>query len=271
MLTFFQMIYPGYQLNPGDMFQVEPDRVLWATGAPKEKAERREGRQYRAKASKMQDATFEAESTSESKKPDPGPSQEDVAQDTTPKEGLKALLSQAKELLRNPTDALTAKRKQDLRAFQRTVKRTLSKPDSLSTASLDSQLQEITTRMAQVQTPTHTPTPSPTSDDVPILSTPSLQAEAAALSPEQMRNLRKALIEARENLVDPSKPYATPWRPRDFMSAFAFIPRYLEVHQKVCAAVYIRHPVARPGLAEVPTPFRGETNSLAHTWYLRRR
>ena len=30
------MTYPGYLLNPGDMFQVEPDRVLFVTGAPKE-------------------------------------------------------------------------------------------------------------------------------------------------------------------------------------------------------------------------------------------
>ena len=30
-------------------------------------------------------------------------------------------------------------------------------------------------------------------------------------------------------------------------------------------------PVARPGLAEVPTPFGETTNQLAFTWYLRRR
>lgn len=29
------MIYPGYALNPGDMFQVEPSSVMFATGAPK--------------------------------------------------------------------------------------------------------------------------------------------------------------------------------------------------------------------------------------------
>ena len=29
------MQYPGYLLNPGDMFQVDPDRVLFATGARK--------------------------------------------------------------------------------------------------------------------------------------------------------------------------------------------------------------------------------------------
>lgn len=83
--------------------------------------------------------------------------------------------------------------------------------------------------------------------------------------------LHAALERARENPVDASKPYATPWQPRDYMSAFAFIPRYLEVNQNICSAVYLRHPVARPGLAEVPTPFHGETLGLAFNWYLRRR
>lgn len=31
------------------------------------------------------------------------------------------------------------------------------------------------------------------------------------------------------NQFDASKPYATPWRPRDYLPPFAFIPRYLEV------------------------------------------
>lgn len=62
-----------------------------------------------------------------------------------------------------------------------------------------------------------------------------------------------------------------PWRPRPYMSAFAFIPRYLEVNQNVCSAVYLRHPVVRPGLAEVPTPFPEGLNQLAFNWYLRRR
>jgi hypothetical protein len=92
-----------------------------------------------------------------------------------------------------------------------------------------------------------------------------------SLSEEESETLREALIEARENPIDLRKPYATPWRPRPFMSAFAFIPKYLEVNQNICSAVYLRHPVARPGLAEVPTPFWEEVNQLAFTWYLRRR
>ena len=45
------MRYPGYLLNPGDLFQVDPERVMFATGAPKSRSERREGRALRKKKS----------------------------------------------------------------------------------------------------------------------------------------------------------------------------------------------------------------------------
>ena len=263
------MIYPGYQLNPGDMFQVEPDRVLYATGAPKDKFERRAGRKIRAKYSKKA-STSEAPDETEPRTPKSDPSPESISTDKTPKGTLQSLLGQAKELLATPSTSLTAKRKQDLRAFQRTVKRTLGSPKAMTATSLDSQLAEIVARM-NVAPQTRPASPSSSTTEVPELSTPELQAEAATLDSTQLRTLRDALKDARENPVDPSKPYATPWRPREWMSAFAFVPRYLEVHPRVCAAVYLRHPVARPGLAEVPTPYGTETNTLAHNWYLRRR
>ena len=264
------MIYPGYQLNPGDMFQVKPDRVLFATGAPKDRLQRRAGRKIRVKSSSKppsEDAESPEPLTPTSPPPlDPDDSSKD------PKDTVKSLLAQAKVLLSNPSDSVTAKRKQDLRAFQRTVKRTLARPNALTASSLDKQLEDITARITKVPSPPPAPkTPSTPSSDVPTLSTPALQAEASLLSPEQLRTLRNALQEARDNPIDASKPYATPWRPRQWMSAFAFVPRYLEVHQKICSAVYLRHPVARPGLAEVPTPYGLELNSLAHNWYLRRR
>ena len=263
------MIYPGYQLNPGDMFQVEPDRVLYATGAPKDKIERRAGRRIRAKYSKKASTDAEPEDatakTLESKpSPDPPPNGK------TPKDILQSLLSQAKELLATPSTSLTAKRKQDLRAFQRTVKRTMGRPQTLTATSLDAQLAEIVARM-DAKPATQPASPSSPTPDIPTLSSPDLQAEAATLNATQLKTLRDALQEARENPVDASKPYATPWRPREWMSAFAFVPRYLEVHQRVCSAVYLRHPVARPGLAEVPTPYNIDVNLLAHNWYLRRR
>ena len=264
-----QMIYPGYQLNPGDMFQVDPEKVLFATGAPKDSRERRAGRRIRARASSK--ALREEPETPESQEPSsPSPPPPDDPT-KTPKDGLKSLLAQAKALLSDPNDKLPAKRKQDLRSFQRMVKRTLSRPNAIETSTLDKQLEDIVARITPSSPTTSvTPAKEPASD-LPTLSSPDLQAQAATLSQDQLKTLRAALQESRENPVDASKPYATPWRPRPWMSAFAFIPRYLEVHQKICSAVYIRHPVARPGLAEVPTPYGLEFNALAHNWYLRRR
>ena len=243
--------------------------MLYATGAPKDRFERRAGRKIRARYSKKA-SNSEGSEDAEPKTPKSDPSHEPTTTDKTPKESLQSLLSQAKELLATPSTSLTAKRKQDLRAFQRTVKRTLGRPKTLTATSLDSQLAEIVARMTTAPN-TGLKSPSPPTPEVPVLSTPELQAEAATLDSTQLKTLRDALKDARENPVDPSKPYATPWRPREWMSAFAFVPRYLEVHQRVCAAVYLRHPVARPGLAEVPTPYGTEINTLAHNWYLRRR
>ena len=267
----FKMIYPGYQLNPGDMFQVEPERVLFATGAPKDEAERRTGRKLRRASSSPRPEEMTSEPESPPPQISPSPSPESTDPDKTPKETLKSLLDQAKALLTNPMESLPAKRKQDLREFRRSVKRTLSRPNALATSSLDKQLEEITARITSTRPQPTTPTLSTPDAEIPKLSTPALQAEAATLTPEQLKTLRAALQESRNNPIDASKPYATPWRPRDWMSTFAFVPRYLEVHQKICSAVYLRHPVTRPGLAEVPTPYGLEVNSLAHHWYLRRR
>lgn len=254
------MVYPGYQLNPGDMFQVDPERVLFALGAPKDTSDRRAAR----KAKKQPQEPEEDQEREEEQTPEPTPEEVEAATKRKKKD-FQALLIEAKEILAAHKDDLSAKRKQSLRNFQRIIRRSIGRPASFNTDDLDAQLAEITSNLHVA------PETPPKVAEAPAMSSEELVREAATLSPEQLNMLRHALVEARENPVDPLKPYATPWRPRDFMSAFAFIPRYLEVNQKVCAAVYLRHPVARPGLAEVPTPFALETNSLAHSWYLRRR
>ncbi|MCJ1245778.1 mitochondrial 37S ribosomal protein nam9 [Trapelia coarctata] len=273
-----KMIYPGYQLNPGDMFQVEPDRVLFATGAPKSTLERRQGRvsQRKAKERKAMDSSGEglekkAETPEALDQSEPEP---ETLQN--PKETLKSLMTKAKAIL--ATQDVPAKKKQELRAFKRLIKTTLSRSTQSTTLtdSLEAQLLQLT-RSLNISLPSTT---SSTSTSSPISASESPDTEAsdgttrklpAALTAEDERMLREALTEARENPIDSKKPYATPWRPRDFMSAFAFVPRYLEVHHKISSAVYLRHPVARPSLAEVPTPFPAEVNGLAFNWYLRRR
>ncbi len=258
------MIFPGYQLNPGDMFQVEPDRVLLATGAPKDAADRRATRKLRQKVSSDEETDTDAGGSLAAKPltPTEAPTPKD------PGDTLQRLLKHAKSILAKPSDDLTAKRKQDLRAFQQTLKRTLSRPTSL-TDSIDAQLLEMAENLRIAPPPLAPNAPiEPDAHDSP--SAP-IDGKALAISHAETKMLKQALENARDNPVDPSKPYATPWRPREYISPFAFVPRYLEVHHKVCSAVYLRHPVARPGLGEVPTPYPVETNGLAFNWYLRRR
>ena len=266
------MIYPGYLLNPGDMFQVDPARVLFATGAPKDRTERRVGRviaRGRPKKAEGKEGEDEATETSGEAKSteaaDGTAAQGSRSRQSTPtaEESLTRLLSRARSILQDPRDAIGGKRKKDLRAFQRTIQRALSRAGTASNvpaANLDTELTTLISKLSLSSSP------SPSLSSTAVGSVPGMDD----LSPDDQRALKAALREARENPVDATKPYATPWRPRPYMSAFAFIPRFLEVNQNVCSAVYLRHPVARPGLAEVPSPVHPDTHQLAFNWYLRR-
>ncbi|KAI9824408.1 MAG: mitochondrial 37S ribosomal protein nam9 [Thelocarpon impressellum] len=274
-----KMIYPGYLLNPGDMFQVEPDRVLYATGAPKDRTERRVGRIIRGRSESPKNGVpAETEAAETEGQPNEQARASETAAITateeggdeavdvppsskgqgnapsTPQETLTRLLSRARSIFDGSKDVLPGKRKKDLRAFQRTVRRAMGRASATETADLDAELTNLISNLSL----------SATTEAGSVTGIPDL-------SQEDQRAMRAALREARDNPVDASKPYATPWRPREYMSAFAFIPRFLEVNQKVCSAVYLRHPVARPGLAEVPSPFHTDTHQLAFNWYLRRR
>ena len=61
----------------------------------------------------------------------------------------------------------------------------------------------------------------------------------------------------------------TPFNLPAYASPFIFIPAYLEVSFQTCSVVYVRHPTARPGYSEIPTPYDadGEVVRLAWEWY----
>lgn len=300
-----QMRYPGYLLNPGDMFQVDPERVMFATGAPKTKSERREARLERRKADEAKSAEGEAaeegtenEDNAEAKAEEAG---EESQEDT--RETLKKLMAQAKSIMSKDKSDLPAKRKQELRGFQKAVRRVLSRSESSSilTGNLESQFAELLTLLKAKRSektpqsqgqgqnkPASRPAAESSEAADPELEdvqpgqklteafqkaseNPTEKVDTSELSDDEIDTLKRALVQMRDNPIDSSKPYATPWRPRDFMSAFAFVPRYLEVNQNICAAVYLRHPVARPGYSEVPSPFSEGINTAAFAWYLRRR
>jgi hypothetical protein len=190
------------------------------------------------------------------------------------KDSLQSLLRNARNILSEKGEnGPSAKKKQEIRAFAAAVRRAIGNVNRSSTEDLDSQVADLVSKLSLSSAPKSAPAePAATSSD------PSVQAQltAAATAETEVpqadrRAIAEALREIRENPIDASKPYATPWRPRPYMAAFAFVPRYLEVNHNICSAVYLRHPVARPGLAEVPTPFSTDSSTLAYNWYLRRR
>lgn len=298
------MRHPGYLLNPGDLFQVNPERVMFATGAPKDKYDRRQGRIAKRQASgatkKAEDEGAEETTSSEEQK-----AEEPVEKAEDPRETLKTLLSQAKSIMSSSKDVLPAKRKQEIRGFQKAVRRVLSRSQSSTvlTDNLEAQFSELTAllRASRIQSDSQSKEKKSTPRNIDSAETAAAREQtesesqpgeklteafrlaaqnpeaaldtdvAEELSERELDVLKRALAQLRDNPIDNTKPYATPWRPRDYMSAFAFIPRYLEVNQNICAAVYLRHPVARPGFAEVPTPFGESIATPAFTWYLRRR
>jgi len=261
---------------------------MYAAGQPKINIAVRKA-QAQVEAEKAEEEAAEAD-VEEMPVIEAGP-QEDIDDNRDPRDILKELQSQAKSILASPRENIGAKRKQDLRAFTKSVRRLLSrsKSDTIHTDSLQAQFAEIQNQLqirrdnkaaaaaaaAATQDPSTTPS-TPTADKEGETKPTATDEKALAttgniLSDNEYSELFAALQSMQENPVDETKPYATPWMPRDYISAFAFIPRYLEVNHNICAAVYIRHPVARPGFGEVPTPYTEFANSGAFSWYLRRR
>lgn len=272
LLTQYQMSYPGYLLNPGDMFQVDVERVLFATGAPKTADQIKSGRGLRRSLRAMNDqkaknlaAKREKEAAAKAETeggevatPIETPESKEKEQKETLRMEFRTLQEHADVLLTDSKNAPSGKRKTALRKLKREIRAILSQLNRKSVADLNSMLNSYTTKLAK-------------SEDLETIASETPAVINAEDTPDYQEKLKLAIQRARENPIDESKPYMTPWQPRPYMSAFAFIPRYLEVNQKICSAVYLRHPVARPGMSEVPSPFSMELLQLAHNWYLRRR
>ncbi|KAG5984315.1 hypothetical protein E4U55_005286 [Claviceps digitariae] len=333
-----KMVHPSYLLNPGDMFQVDTDKVMYGTGQQKAAqgykrlSENLVARKKKSEAfytAAIKKATDESsEKTTEEQPGSDGEQSSEAGLKALSEEeawkvnnrALKYLLKDVKKILKNNPQELSAKEKKQLRLFRTDAKRFLSHPEDSAlgvrdlmqelqlqmknhelmretfekltirteepttneSVTADSTTAEASSSSPSPETPSEPESPQPEHNrqrqiDKGLKGLSEEQKEKAVrimgdsqLSREEMRQLSRLLVYDEENPIDDTKPYATPWRPRPFMSAFAFIPRYLEVNPNICAAVYLRHPVARKGMAEVPTPFSYLTNQLAHNWYLER-
>lgn len=270
------MPYPSYRLNPGDMFQVDPEMVLLGTGRQKTDADADAGKRKKKKAKsasgeEAEEAAAEpAEEEEQASESAPAayqdPDTTDVAEpekaDLAPtRRQIQDLIERAKEVVYESELGVAQKRK--LREFARQARTLLSRAGKQSASAPDI-ANELSGMMADLKL-------SSAASAEPAGGDQDSSGRNEELSRDERRILERLIREDEENPYDPSKPYRTPWQPRPYMSPFAFIPRYLEVNPNICAAVYLRHPVARVGNAEVPTPFNNEISQLAFNWYLRRR
>ncbi|CAF3509858.1 hypothetical protein SNK03_011273 [Fusarium graminearum] len=319
-----KMVHPSYALNPGDMFQVDIEKVLYGTGEQKkpnsiqeshdkellDKQEEAVRQQGLKKRSKILDAVAAKEGeAAEAAEAKLGKGSLKRVEREVQLHRIKNLRVTAREILKGDMRQLSAKQKKDLRLFRDTAQRLLSLREDreLDAYELINQIQSQIQKLGTVDafrkadpTPAEPSSEGESSADEKAAKKNEVQVKRSEfknqvlerglegitnredrdrarnilathdLTNEEIRKLVYILKNDAENPIDHSKPYVTPWRPRPFMSAFAFIPRYLEVNPYICAAVYLRHPVARKGMAEVPTPFSYLTNQLAHNWYLGR-
>jgi hypothetical protein len=73
-------------------------------------------------------------------------------------------------------------------------------------------------------------------------------------------------------------PETTPEKPTSFFtlppyaSPHIFVPAYILPSYLTCSAVYVRHPTARPGYSEIPSPYDagGEAMSLGWEWFVKK-
>ncbi|KAK0672221.1 putative mitochondrial SSU ribosomal protein S4 precursor [Cercophora samala] len=289
-----KMQHPGYLLNPGDLFQVDPEKVMIATG--RKKSSKTESSSTPKTPAAEEDAEPAEEAAEAAEQPAEELSPEQLKSQHL--EGLKQLHQHARKIIELNKEKLSGGHKKEIRELSKKIKEAMNRArkvganvqetgdDMENLATLMSHLEltpaeraELRQQQEQQQaeapaaeaTATSPETTSSTPDYPQLRTRTPVPAAQTKFDRVESQILKRLLEEEKINPWDPSKPYATPWRPRPYMSVFAFIPRYLEVNPKICAAVYLRHPVARPGKTEIPTPFNLHVSQLAFNWYLRRR
>ena len=267
------MRYSGYLLNPGDMFSVEPERAMWGVGQNSGKL----GHLRKIREADMrllenppttspevnstqaveesiadddQEVDAEDPETVALLEDEPEDAAETSEQDEvkTRKRVLSSLIKRSRDLIEKGKAKKTMqnKLKKDFRALVKDVRASQSKIHSITDSTIDNLQARFETLNSSFDSPKK-----------------QEKREEATENEDNEKTLGEKVPQDRRT--------GSRWHPREWLSPFAFVPRYLEVNYAVCSAVYLRHPVCGPGFAEVPTPYGAETGALAFNWYLRRR
>ncbi|RCI10538.1 hypothetical protein L249_4287 [Ophiocordyceps polyrhachis-furcata BCC 54312] len=301
-----KMVYPAYELNPGDMFEVDVEKVLYATGVQRNPGLPHSGRWLRSdrrflkkewvlylKATALEDGEAllgkEVWERHKARNGD-GPVSQAYLRQMMVEAALQRTLSTLQE-----EQKTQAYQERCIRRLISTSRAWLRLPDDwvMPPERLINALWQLFPnpqwhpRLQNIWLKKRCPQVHGEARyldrkilrrlgmsilDLPqkLVRGPKMNIGPVAFSHDQVRELVKLIREVSNKMLLGREPYQMPWQPRPYMSAFCFIPRYLEVNPYICAAVYLRHPVARKGLGEVPTPFNYLTSQLAHNWYLER-
>lgn len=82
----------------------------------------------------------------------------------------------------------------------------------------------------------------------------------AAPADKNQKKTNRSSLKTKKEL--PGRPFTVP----DYAAPFLFVPAYLEVSFATCSAIYVRHPTARPGYSEIPTPYDADGEVMRLTW-----
>lgn len=111
------------------------------------------------------------------------------------------------------------------------------------------------------------------SDAASATSEAELGGSQSEESPTSAADGKEESKSSKWKVTSKSKPGLTPFHLPPYASPFIFVPAYIEPSFTTCSAVYLRHPTARPGYSEIPTPYDadGELMRMAWEWYSKRR
>lgn len=122
-------------------------------------------------------------------------------------------------------------------------------------------------------TPATEATTTPADEDSSEATPPS-----TSTSPESEANTEaNSETEPKIDSASPQVPITSPKGAQEkptfkfppYSAPFLFLPAYIEANFATCSAIYVRHPTARPGYSEIPTPYDadGEVIRFAWEWY----
>lgn len=99
---------------------------------------------------------------------------------------------------------------------------------------------------------------------------PTETSEAESKSTDDTKIVHKPKT---KTITNTKASKATPFFLPQYASPWLYIPAYIEVSFATCSAVYVRHPTARPGYSEIPTPYDadGAVIRFAWEWYVQRK